>query len=358
MASFHLPNDIAGVASEDDPMELSGDADRRGPQGEDIDLNLDTIDEEQPGEEDSFMDEDNNTTLHQTSHNVDQGVAAHDDEMVDDNFRDEALVDDIYIQDEDLKDADFGEGDDMYNANDAEDSLSGHIPNSLEAQTNSLENESESHPQSILNTSRTGEEPSLEVSQDAEVEIEASRTQEANFVDTLDFDLQTTQQSRSPKPVDQQLENESQVIEALQHNAEYVDNIKERTSEDGDNQGIPQPADDLPSQTQGELPSFEGLLGNPLEGDENETVSSSKTHVHPVVVLYEDVEMSLFPPVIENQEHSETFFLQDERIAADSIKALLTACRHVLADSIGVHVELGISIDDLGLNIAEVSRST
>ncbi|MCJ1379766.1 hypothetical protein MMC17_002869 [Xylographa soralifera] len=76
-------------------------------------------------------------------------------------------------------------------------------------------------------------------------------------------------------------------------------------------------------------------------------------NLHPVIVVYQDNEISLFPPHEETEKHSATYFLQDETIANGSIRALLGACRVVLADSIGEHDELEIKIVPLGIDISE-----
>ena len=77
-------------------------------------------------------------------------------------------------------------------------------------------------------------------------------------------------------------------------------------------------------------------------------------NLHPVIVVYQDNEISLFPPHEENEKHSATYFLQDESFANGSIRALLGACRMVLADSIGEHDELEVKIVPLGIDISEV----
>ena len=76
--------------------------------------------------------------------------------------------------------------------------------------------------------------------------------------------------------------------------------------------------------------------------------------VHPVVVIYQDNEMSLFPSVDQATEQSQTYFLEHQSVAGESISSLLHQCRSVLADSIGEQDELEIKIAELGLNIDEV----
>ncbi len=77
------------------------------------------------------------------------------------------------------------------------------------------------------------------------------------------------------------------------------------------------------------------------------------TSVHPVIVTYQNTEISLFPPT--DQSDSPTFFLHDEKLATSSIGDLLLACRDVLADSITDEDELELRIEELGLCIGEVN---
>lgn len=85
-------------------------------------------------------------------------------------------------------------------------------------------------------------------------------------------------------------------------------------------------------------------------------------HVHPIVIIYQDNEISLFPPVSrdedeEREEKSSTYFLQDEQLANDSIQTLLGALRSILGESIGEQDELTIDNEELGLHINEVSNT-
>lgn len=82
------------------------------------------------------------------------------------------------------------------------------------------------------------------------------------------------------------------------------------------------------------------------------------TYLHPVIVIYQDNEMSLFPPINQDHEHSQTYFLDNESYASESIGSLLSACRTVLAESIEEEEELQIMIHKMGLCISEVSSVT
>jgi len=75
--------------------------------------------------------------------------------------------------------------------------------------------------------------------------------------------------------------------------------------------------------------------------------------LHPVIVVYEDNEIYLFPP--KNQDTSNTYFLEDESLAASSMKELFGACRTVLGESINDDLELELDVAELGLTLSEDS---
>ncbi|KAK2762224.1 hypothetical protein FQN54_001234 [Arachnomyces sp. PD_36] len=76
----------------------------------------------------------------------------------------------------------------------------------------------------------------------------------------------------------------------------------------------------------------------------------------PIKVLYQENEISLFPP--REGDSSEIFFLQDEDLASESLSELFKACREVLGDHIGKGEELTLDIDTLNLHLNEESRRT
>lgn len=71
-----------------------------------------------------------------------------------------------------------------------------------------------------------------------------------------------------------------------------------------------------------------------------------------IKVLYQDNEISLFPP--REGDSSETFFLEDEGLASENLSELLKACRQVLGDYIGEGEQLTFDIDPLNLHLTEV----
>ncbi|EFE38098.1 conserved glutamic acid-rich protein [Trichophyton verrucosum HKI 0517] len=78
---------------------------------------------------------------------------------------------------------------------------------------------------------------------------------------------------------------------------------------------------------------------------------SEASILHNVQVLYQDSEISLFPP--KEDDLSETYFLEDEALADEPIGDLLNACRVVLGDHMGTEEELYMEIECLGLHLTE-----
>ncbi|MCJ1475456.1 hypothetical protein MMC13_004118 [Lambiella insularis] len=90
---------------------------------------------------------------------------------------------------------------------------------------------------------------------------------------------------------------------------------------------------------------------------QNAFVQQEAVNLHPIVVVYQNNEIYLFPPHEHDDEHSQTYFLQDESIANASMKELLGACRTVLADSISDQEELEVIVTPLGLVICELQQN-
>lgn len=86
------------------------------------------------------------------------------------------------------------------------------------------------------------------------------------------------------------------------------------------------------------------------ETEEQETNDES---LHPVKVLYQDAEISLFPPF--EGDSAETFFLHDETVAYEHVGRLFKSLREVLLDNVAENEVLVIDIDALGIQITEVS---
>ncbi|KAL9615155.1 MAG: hypothetical protein Q9167_000361 [Letrouitia subvulpina] len=85
--------------------------------------------------------------------------------------------------------------------------------------------------------------------------------------------------------------------------------------------------------------------------DHDEFENQDKSDLHPVLVNYQDNEISLFPPKNDQLDDSQTYFLQDERYAWDSLHDLLNACKTILEEDIEEYEELEITFQGLDLRI-------
>lgn len=83
--------------------------------------------------------------------------------------------------------------------------------------------------------------------------------------------------------------------------------------------------------------------------------SREDLYIHPILVLYEESEMFLFPPAAEEQDGDQTYFLSNEALAAAPIQTLLRECRNILEENISDQQELEINVNALGLRICESS---
>ncbi|KAJ9664736.1 hypothetical protein H2198_000082 [Neophaeococcomyces mojaviensis] len=90
------------------------------------------------------------------------------------------------------------------------------------------------------------------------------------------------------------------------------------------------------------------------EQDRSPFQESAATTLHPITLRYQGQDMSLFPPLEEDD--STTYFLEDPTLAFTTFDKLLTACRDLLGDSLGHDDEIVIDVPSLGLHICEDSK--
>jgi hypothetical protein len=150
-------------------------------------------------------------------------------------------------------------------------------------------------------------------------------------------------------------------------NLKYGENVPEETiakehTEPETQIGMQSKDRDAPHSNPDELGTDTGDLDAAVESSEEQGKDRAPEHrgslhdshsLHPVVVVYQESEILLFPPREEAQ--AQTYFLEDESLATRTIQSLLGACRLVLADSINDDEELELKITSLGLEICEVS---
>ena len=331
-----------GMPTAEDPMELVSDLDRRPAIDEDNDIDLDLTGEQPNGDDDDYMIEDATSVPDQQVYRENLLQAGNDDEMVDEVDTTPEDEDSMPINDEDLDDA------------------------AVSVQEYNTESVAE-----VYHTDISRQDPSsFEHDARREEPAESGLTYDQNVVAEQD-DL-----SKHGVPVLETLSESNTPKADLETNA--IDQAETDTiHEGGDSLETVAAERNVPnSSTDSALPGVtEPNMGGALQPDEDPRSHTSLDHVdasqndqstrldspqpvpsrvHPVVVVYQNNEISLFPPAEQNLESSQTFFLQDEKLAGQSISKLLEACRIVLDESIGEEDELEIRIEELGLFISEV----
>ena len=371
----------------DDLMEFTSDIDRGLEHGEDIDIDIDLTIEDQGAEEDEYMVEDSITAVPENED--DRGQSMHvtnDDVMVDDAYAEVSIADKSSVQDEDLEDAEYLEPDEGEN---------GAIPVASRPSSQSRSELLEYEDQIESNKSETygyHAETINTSDQQYPVSIEQDDSYESRTAVTLEGS-----QSEDEKLDDSSQDENSGAIQSAGHQRhEGNDNLlpesstmslhgeqkRERqevlslTSEDQlgeaeqfDSSVIEEATKVVPTppvHTENENPDEEiDDLSPAIESRSEDSITSAvhedhniegSDYVHPIVVLYQNSEISLFPPVDQAEEHTSTYFLQDEQLANESFTKLLEACRSVLGESISAQEELILDIGALDLHISEVSE--
>ena len=321
------------MATAEDPMELSSEMNPPA-NVEDIDIDVLTSDVPQEGEDD-FMAEDVISVTDQELPDIDPPHAGNDDEMFDDEYPTAEYQEYSSAHDEDL--------------DDAEEPATG---DSADTTITTSEDNIEGHH----NPEEEG----------ADVDCASANVHESN--------LQGLEDMQKPASLSGLAEehNQSNVdpkSPSLHDNYTFEDPEEKPVTPDNSKGNAEGPYDQQPEDLDETLNAQEGEeepSGMPpviqaLNADQevliatNTDLSQTSPYMHPVIVVYQNNEMSLFPPIEQEQEQSQTYFLQDEAYAAGSINNLLGACRSVLGDSIGEQDELEIQIAELGLHISEVS---
>jgi hypothetical protein len=83
------------------------------------------------------------------------------------------------------------------------------------------------------------------------------------------------------------------------------------------------------------------------------TESLHHESLHPVKIIYQENEIALFPPL--EGDSAQTFFIQDEDVAYESVAQLFKALRQVLQGNVADNEVLVIDIEALGIHMTEVS---
>lgn len=347
MTTLHLPSTSNHeMSATGDPMELSSDMDRRQMADEDIDIDLDLTGDQPLDGEDDYMVEDVNPPVDEASFDRQLVQGGRDDEMVDDEYSLEEAEHNSSVHDEDLGDAVY------------------HV---LEEPVEVLKEPSSEH-----NAEHTAEWPSDTLQkQDMGVTVYENHPLPDSSSDHSESKVATSVQRpelTSDLRSALQADDDYEAREPL-HHLDSIHNVPNEVNP-ADLQNLPSALvrnNDSDWDSSSPKNDDERQTRSPDLGDriatsdgfetQNEISSAVATYTHPVTVVYQDSEMSLFPPTDEDQEHSQTYLLHDERLASESIGNLFGACRLVLADNIEDDDELEITIGELGLQISEVKIS-
>lgn len=310
----------------EDPMELSLDIDRRQIMAVDIDVDLDLTAERAFEREDDYMAED--YTL-----GVDQELfgrpvlLANDDDMLDGEYTAQEAEEKLSVPDVQLEDATCLEPEEHTQVSselEVNIDLTGDLSPDQDLGISSVNHAQTEYASGISVTNEIGK--SQHFTHTSPVESGAPHsceTPESSY--DLDDSLDASNQVTS-----------SEVLAPIQTTSQDLDGPILRVEEET---GFSSPIVE-----DGAAPSSNFLVPN-------ENASTYLSRVLPVTLIYQDTEMSLFPPAEGGQT---TYFLGDEGLVSQNIENLFGACRNVLAGSIEEEEKLEFSIDDLGLRISEV----
>ena len=349
MTTFQMQNTVhlEQVRTDlDDPMELSGDADRQPDHGDDLDLDLDVPDQQTNNEEDDYMSDEEGVQEGGKFEQNEGGAIANDDDMADDNDPDEELLDANSVEDEEIGDAEV------------EEPVELDVPR--DTNQASIFSLAEPHAEE---EGFSAEHPDIE----GQVALDSSHDEATQENTGREADLSTADNQNNLGPPQQTGNTETGLDEHqpdMQEDPQKHNEISHESTELVDPPVENVTAQEAENHPEGhwnseELETLNGLQKNDgadaaRNGAEASVATERRSYAHPIVVNYQGAEMSLFPPTHEGQEHSGTYFLQDEVLVGESMTSVLSACRSVLAESIGEQDELVLSIDDLNINIAEV----
>ena len=377
-------NSYSESLSVDDQMEVTSEIDRGSETVEDIDIDLDLAGENQGVDEDEYMLEDEINLTKKGDIGEQDPRGSMDDEMADDAYLEGVKPERSLTYDEDLEDADSVEQDldedtvaeppvqdpsESYSeVLDREKLNESHEPNDEEYHTLDI-NANEEQDQEIY------QQPDS-FNNDLSVETEL-------VGDEQEYMLNHGQNATLPKVQgnsDQNQEDDLHGPSVSSADGHYehteitseVSHVRRQDPVEENESLSSNRSTDVNTFAQGELVNSVGPILEEMVNYSSPSVikgfKSSETSnvieadgskesnpLHPVIVMYQDNEISLFPLITNEEEHSSTYFLQDEEVASQSITKLLGACRLVLADNVSAEEELMIHFEELGLQISEVT---
>ena len=365
------------ASATEDPMELTSDMDRRFTADEDIDIDLDLTADNHQDLEDEYMGEDVNVFTDPAPINEQDMYTANDDEMADDAYAEGSIAERSSVHDEDLEDATSTAPDlDEDTLTESQIEHTSDVPQGLssnqEAKANhdhdldyhELPSTSEADSGKILGMLPDGQTelmtPNDATSGLATQEVSQEFPQEHEEISRHDDPSRQEHSQELQEPPQGHVENTSDdKISSYDYSIDAFAGEESYAPEAISDQPVPEEEPAALSKEEVVAPQnvAEEAQVEEYSTAPGEPTLQGHTYVHPVVIVYQETEISLFPPVDQDEEHSTTYLLQDEQVAGEPIKKLVGACRSVLGESITDHDELMINIDGLGLHFSEVSLS-
>jgi len=356
------------VPATEDLMELTSDMDRRLGTDEGIDLDIDITGGNQYDGEDEYMEEDLDEPVAQSLPNEQDIREGSDDGMAEDSYA-ASIAEQASMVDEDIDDADYTGPDvdedtivdtalenvaDSNQNLDSQDQTSGtlDLAHAVHTQQTTADGDFTFIAESLPGGQQGISAINYDISGLATQHLSQEQSKQINIRESSGHD----QAQHSGDKVLVAAKSEPEQLESNRDTPTLstakivgpadVEEVKYKQPEGND-----EPA--VSSEEDATAPST--LEEAQIKDHSTAEDDFSSRALHPVIVGYQNNEISLFPLVPQDEEHSETYFLRDECHADEFVRDLLDALRSVLEDSINEHDELMISIDDLGLDISEVS---
>ena len=330
-----------GMPTAEDPMELVSDMDRRPAIDEDNDIDLDLTGDQPEDDDDDYMIDDANSDTDQQHYRENLPGAGNDDEMLDEEDTPHGNGDNAPINDEDLDDAALSiQG---YNVKLEGDSYYAETP--------------QQDPSSLEQDARREEPVGGTLMYDKDTILMQEGPSKQNSPRTGILTRTNTPEVESGPDAVVQAETDTMGESKNSSDRGPTESNAYDSSGDTTFPGVTEAHTEAsqPDEGPGVRASMDSVLASQDDGSYQLDVPLPVAlRVHPVVVVYQNNEISLFPPLEQDEASSQTFFLHDEKLAGQSISKLLEECRVVLAESIGEEEELEIRIEELGLYINEV----
>lgn len=314
----------------DEKMELSSDFDPRNLSAEAVDGDIDYMrDASQEPDRDLMVD--NDTILDPATTDLIDDDLIQDDDMLDDELIDEphgTNQEAFYQNHEQFHDVNEDRGFHFEDVLDA--TIHTEIPEiNLPDDIDDLQdiNEAESNPASTAIEIPHAEETTVPDDREG-----AQGMQGVDQADQLGLPLGAYVQNHA---------YDSQQVEAILHKiaTEKVDTVTEVPST-------------VQGQSEPEAEQASSSVDNQKQQSGLDVGIGNLANLHPVKVIYDNSELCLFPP--SSDDDSDTFLLQDESLAFETVNKLLTACRGILAGDVDENDELILDVDVLDLHYSEV----